>query len=162
MGSNYCVAGYVKLAKLWERSKLDAIEYHRKYYMEKYSTNDMELVGVYIDITGNKEIYKRTEMVHLIRDCISGKVNVIDAQSRAYIAANSEEFCFLIHFLFNQSQRIEIITDDDDMRIDTILDIDNQRGNLLDMAERYVYLEQKEYELWHKKLIKAIDELTTE
>jgi len=33
---------------------------------EKFKTDsDKKLVGVYIDITGNKEIYKRPEMVQL-------------------------------------------------------------------------------------------------
>lgn len=159
MLSNYKVAGYVKLAKLWERARQEAIEYHRKYYEEKYSESDMCLAGVYLDITGNKEIYKRPEMVHLIKDCLSGDVNVIDVQSKAYLAANSEEFCFLVYFLFNSPYRIEIISDDDNMRIDTILDVDNQRENLKSMANRYVGLERNEYERWSKKLCKAIDEM---
>lgn len=49
------VAGYVKLEKLWERRRAQALEYHTKYYAKKYSdSTDFELVGVYIDITGRK------------------------------------------------------------------------------------------------------------
>ncbi len=56
----------MKLAKLWERSKDAAVAYHSSYYAEKFRDDaDKKLVGVYIDITGNKEIYKRPEMVHL-------------------------------------------------------------------------------------------------
>ena len=68
MDHRYKVGGYVKLAKLWERSKDAAVAYHSSYYAEKFKTDsDKKLVGVYIDITGNKEIYKRPEMVHLSR-----------------------------------------------------------------------------------------------
>ena len=65
MDHRYKVGGYVKLAKLWERSKDAAVAYHSSYYAEKFRDDaDKKLVGVYIDITGNKEIYKRPEMVH--------------------------------------------------------------------------------------------------
>lgn len=33
--------------------------------------------------------------------------------------------------------RVDIVTDDDDQRIDTILDVDNQRQSLKDLAEKY-------------------------
>ena len=70
MDRKYKVGGYVKLAKLWERSKDAAVAYHSSYYAEKFRDDaDKRLVGVYIDITGNKEIYKRPEMVHLLKDC---------------------------------------------------------------------------------------------
>ena len=61
MDHRYKVGGYVKLAKLWERSKDAAVAYHSSYYAEKFKTDsDKKLVGVYIDITGNKEIYSST------------------------------------------------------------------------------------------------------
>lgn len=78
MNRKYKVGGYVKLAKLWERSKDAAVAYHSSYYAEKFRDDaDKRLVGVYIDITGNKEIYKRPEMVHLLKDCKKGAVNLI-------------------------------------------------------------------------------------
>lgn len=95
MDRKYKVGGYVKLAKLWERSKDAAVAYHSSYYAEKFRDDaDKRLVGVYIDITGNKEIYKRPEMVHLLKDCKKGVVNLIFSQTRAYLAANTCDFCF--------------------------------------------------------------------
>ena len=74
MDSKYKVGGYVKLAKLWERSKDAVVAYHSSYYAEKFKDDtDKELFGAYIDITGNKEIFKRPEMVHLLRDCKKGE-----------------------------------------------------------------------------------------
>ena len=68
MERKYKVGGYVKLAKLWERSKDAAVAYHSSYYAEKFRDDaDKRLVGVYIDITGNKEIYKRPEMVQRLQ-----------------------------------------------------------------------------------------------
>ena len=88
MDRKYKVGGYVKLAKLWERSKDAAVAYHSSYYAERFRDDvDKRLVGVYIDITGNKEIYKRPEMVHLLQDCKKGIVNLIFSQTRAYLVA---------------------------------------------------------------------------
>ena len=112
MDRKYKVGGYVKLAKLWERAKDAAVAYHSSYYAEKFKTDsDKKLVGVYIDITGNKEIYKRPEMVHLLKDCKKGAVNLIFSQTRAYLAANTCDFCFLLKYLFDLPMRVDIVTD---------------------------------------------------
>ena len=51
MSRIYKVAGYVKLAKLWERSRDEAITLNKAYYQEKrLDIPEMELVDVYIDI----------------------------------------------------------------------------------------------------------------
>lgn len=83
MDHRYKVGGYVKLAKLWERSKDAAVAYHSSYYAEKFKTDsDKKLVGVYIDITGNKEIYKRPEMVHLPEHLSAGRGDETERYSR--------------------------------------------------------------------------------
>ena len=75
------------------------LAYHSSYYAERFRDDvDKRLVGVYIDITGNKEIYKRPEMVHLLKDCKKGAVNLIFSQTRAYLAANTCDFCFLLKY----------------------------------------------------------------
>ena len=140
MDRKYKVGGYVKLAKLWERSKDAAVAYHSSYYAEKFRDDaDKRLVGIYIDITGNKEIYKRPEMVHLLRDCKKGAV------------------CFLLKYLFDLPMRVDIVTDDDDQRIDTILDVENQRQNLKELAEKYTSIRRKDYLEWR---IRLEDEMT--
>ena len=142
MDSKYKVGGYVKLAKLWERSKDAVVAYH----------TDKELFGVYIDITGNKEIFKRPEMVHLLRDCKKGKINLISSQTRAYLAANTCEFCFLLQYLFDLPMRIDIVTDDNDQRIDTILDVEDQRRSLKVLAEKYTAIRKADYLAWRARL----------
>ena len=128
MDKTYRVAGYVKLAKLWEKSREKAVTLHNSFFQERYRENpNMQLVGVYVDITGNKNTYKRPEMVRLINDCRHGLVDVIVMQTRAYFAANSEEMCYLFNYLFTLPYRIDIITDDTDGRIDTILNVEKQR-----------------------------------
>ena len=92
----------MKLAKLWERNAQKAIAYHNAYYAEMFGEKDsMDLVGVYVDITGQKDIKKRPEMLRLLKDCMDGKVNCIATQTKAYLAANNEEFFYLIFFLFS-------------------------------------------------------------
>lgn len=39
--------------------------------------------------------------------------------------------------------RVDIVTDDDDQRVDTILDIENQRQNLKELAENIHRSEEK-------------------
>ena len=158
MDRKYKVGGYVKLAKLWERAKDAAVAYHSSYYAERFRDDvDKRLVGVYIDITGNKEIYKRPEMVHLLKDCKKGAVNLIFSQTRAYLAANTCDFCFLLKYLFDMPMRVDIVTDDDDQRIDTILDVENQRQNLKELAEKYTSIRRKYYLEWR---IRLEDEMT--
>lgn len=126
---------------------------HLTLYAEKFRDDaDKKLVGVYIDITGNKEIYKRPEMVHLLKDCKNGSINLIFSQTRAYFAANTCDFCFLLKYLFDLPMRVDIVTDDDDQRIDTILDVDNQRQSLKDLAEKYTSIRRKDYLEWRIRL----------
>ena len=155
------VAGYVKLAKLWERSKSTALEFHRQYFRELFDgCTDFALQDVYIDITGYKETYKRVEMLRLMRDCTLRKVDCIVTQTRAYLAANHEELCFLLYFLFELPVRIDIITQDDDIyRIDTIKNIEHQREALHHMAKSRVSLAPEAYKDWHSKVIDGMNKL---
>lgn len=142
---------------MWERSREEAVALHTAYFQELCASEDgITLQDVYIDITGNKHIYKRQEMVRLLRSCLSGEVDVIRTPTRAYIAPNSEEFCYLIKYLFDLSQRIDIITDDNDRRIDTLLNVENQRECLYRMAESFVNLDISEYGEWVRNLENAM------
>lgn len=152
----YHVAGYVKLAKLWERTKNNAIAYHNKYYSDKFKDDpEMELVGVYIDITGQKNIKRRPQMVRLIRECIAGRVDCIATQTRAYLAANNEEFFYLLYLLFGLNPSIHIVTEDDNYHIDTIRDEDNQTAALKKMVSDYVQIKQEDYNAWKTEVLQA-------
>ena len=160
MEKTYSVAGYVKLAKLWERSEESAIQYHHNYYENKFSnTTSYCLYDVYIDITGKKETYKRMEMVRLIKDCQMGNVDCIFTQTKAYLAANTREFCYLLKLLFTLPNRIDIITEDDSYNINTIVNDDNQREALLKMSDDFVYLNPPDFSDWMKELTKSINSL---
>ena len=44
------VAGYVKLAKLWEKNRVNAILLHNQYFAERFRGEDnYDFVGAYID-----------------------------------------------------------------------------------------------------------------
>ena len=153
----YHVAGYVKLAKLWEKTADRAVPYHHRYYQEKYQDDpQMELVDIYIDITGQKNIKRRKEMLRLISDCMAGRVDCIATQTRAYLAADNEEFFFLIHLLFGLDPPVQIVTEDDDYTFDTIANTDHQREALAATAADYVKMDPSKYDTWKKEIIKAI------
>ena len=157
MGEKYRVAGYVKLAKWCEQSKDSAVAYHHQYYESKFANDPkMQLIDVYIDITGNKEMRRRKEMLRLIGDCLIGKVNCIATQTRAYLAANNEEFFFLIHFLFSLSSPVEIMTEDDNYHIDTIRDADHQKEAMKKMAADFIQMNPNAYQTWEKNLLRAV------
>ena len=154
------VGAYVKLAKLWEKHADKAIPLHHRYFETYYQDiKDTELVDVYIDITGKKHIYDREAMIRLLSDCKAGKVNTIVSQTRAYLAANHEEFCFLIHYLFELSEYIDIVTEDKEYNIDTITNRDDQRAELGDMADALVRLKPSAYTAWEREVERAIQKI---
>ncbi|MGN1373228.1 MAG: hypothetical protein ACI4VK_04170 [Candidatus Coproplasma sp.] len=160
MDKVYNVVGYVKLAKLWERSEESAIAYHHNYYENKFADQPIyKLYDVYIDITGKKEIYKRMEMVRLLKDCQFGRVDIIFTQTKAYLAANTGEFCYLLKFLFSMNHRIDIITEDDAYNINTITNEDGQREALLKMADDFIDLNPPDFQEWLNELVKSINSL---
>ena len=151
MGDQIKVAGYAKLAKLWEKRREEAIQYHHTYYADKFHDHgEFDLVGVYVDITGSKQTAKRPEMVRLIKDCSDGKVQCIATQTRGYLAANTQEFCYLVKMLFDMG--IHIITEDETYHIDTISDTDGQKEALYKMAEDFIGLAPEGYLAWKKKI----------
>ena len=157
----YKVAGYVKLAKLWERNRDKALAYHERYYMEKFIDDEMmQLQDVYIDITGQKDLRKRKSMIRLLGDCMSGKVNCIATQTRAYLAANNRELFYLLYFLFKLPDQVEIITEDDNYHIDTIVNEDDQRQALITMAEDYIKLNPDDYKSWEHEILQAVSKST--
>ena len=154
------VAGYVKLAKLWERAKDAAIENQYRFYGELFEdSEDFELVDVYVDITGQKTIPKRKEMVRLLHDCMEGRIDIIATQTKAYLAANAAEFCYLVKFLFDLETRIDIITEEEKYKIDTLIDKDGQREALYAMADQFVSMTERVYADWLEKLLQSMDKL---
>lgn len=159
----YRVGGYVKLAKLWENSRDKVLAYHREYYEKK--CNDIPewvLQDVYVDITGQKKIEKRPEMLRLLCDCQNGQIDCIAAQTKAYLAANSQEFCYLIKFLFEMPVLIELVTEDEKYQINTIVNPEHQKEALGKMAEDYAALDTGKYLLWRKRVLQAMQELCEE
>lgn len=160
MDDKYKVGGYVKLAKLWERTRDEALVYHRQYYEQKFlEYEDCDLSDVYVDITGNKLLCKRPEMIRLMRDCSDGKINLIAAQTRAYLAGNMREFCYWINFIFNLKYRVDIITEDVDFNINTITNEDGQREALIKMADDFIYLNPPDHMKWLEEIVVAIADL---
>ncbi len=149
------VAGYVKLAKLWEKSREQAIPYHNDYYQNKYRDSDFfTLTDVYVDITGAKRIINRPEMLRLITACFEGKVECIAVQTKGYLAADAREFCYLFKLLSDVGQGIHFVTEDDNYNINTITNEENQREALLEMAEKYISLNPSDYEKWKSAIQK--------
>ncbi len=153
----YRVAGYVKLAKLWERSREQAIKYHNEYYRNKFlDVPEMDLVDVFIDITGSKHMRNRPQMIRLIAECMAGRVDCIATQTVAYLAANNEDLFHLLHFLFLLDPPVHIVTEDENYHIDTIRNADNQMDALMKMTSDFVKLNPAGYEKWKKDILQAV------
>lgn len=160
MYNKYRAGGYVKLAKLWERSAQEAIQYHNDYYHAKYAGDEnIELADVYIDITGQKEIRKRPEMIRLLSDCRKGKIDLIATQTKAYLAANNREFFYLLHMIFHMNHEIHIITEDRNYHINTVENPEGQREALIRMVSDYVQIDPVDYYRWKTQINDAIDKI---
>ena len=158
--TKFKVAGYVKLAKLWEKNKDKAIIYHREYYVNKFfESSSFELVDVYIDITGKKETFNRQEMVRLLSDIELQKVNCIFTQTKGYLAANPQEFCYLIKLMFEFNPDLHIVTEDKEYNINTFRNEDSQKEELLNLSNHYASLNPKGYETWKQKIMKTISKI---
>ena len=156
----YKIGGYVKRAKLNLRNEGDIRAFHRGIFEQRFGGfEDGNLVDVYIDITGHKETCKRPAMLRLMRDCAEGKVNLVFAETKGYLAANTREFCYWLHFMFNLNDRVDIITDDDQFNINTIMNEERQREALIKMAEDYIYLNPPDYQKWLSGVVSAIANL---
>lgn len=163
MEKKYKIGGYVKRAKLNLRNEKAIRDFHKGIFDKRFGSQpDCELVNVYIDITGNKEISKRPEMLRLMRDCADGTVNLIFSETKGYLAANTREFCYWLHFIFNLGSRIDIITDDERFNINTVLNEDQQREALIKMAEDYIYLNPPDHQKWLSGVVTAIANLGEE
>ena len=90
---------------------------------------------------------------------LDGKVNLIFAETKGYLTANTREFCYWLHFIFNLEERVDIITDDDQFNINTILNADKQREALIKMAEDYIYLNPPDHQKWLNGVVSAITNL---
>ena len=49
-----------------------------------------------------------------------GKINCIASQTKAYLAANGQEFCYFLKLLWELNPEMEVITEDDNYHINTI------------------------------------------
>lgn len=158
MNKKYKVAGYVKNALLWKkRNPEEMIAYNRAYFEKQLEGSaNMELVDVYVDVTGNKETYKRPEMVRLLGDVMDGRVNLIYARTSGYIAANTNELCMLMEFLFEQEEMVDLFTEDPIYQFNTIENPDHQLEELHRMADAYCNIRQREYAEWRSRLLGQI------
>ena len=157
MSKTYKIAAYVKLAKLWERSKDEAIALQQEMYSQKeWNIPDAELVELYIDITGQKEICKRPAMLKLINDVQFGDINCLFVQTKGYMAANTREFCFLLRFLWELNPDFHLLTEDSDYNINTIKNEDNQKEALLRMADTFIGLAPSAYHEWKLRDRKSV------
>ena len=153
----YKVAGYVKLAKLWEKNKEKAIAYHKEYFKQKFlNSSCFELINVYVDITGKKEIYNREAMIMLLSDISLEKIDCIYTPTKAYLAANTREFFYLIKFLFDINIGINIVTEDEEYNINTYINDDFQKEEIQKLSNHYAGLNPKDYLSWKNKIESAI------
>lgn len=98
-------------------------------------------------------------MLRLMRDCADGRINLIYAETRGYLAANTRELCYWLHFIFNLNDRVDILTDDEQFQFNTILNEEHQREALIKMAEDYIYLNPPDHQKWLSGVISAIADL---
>ena len=93
-------------------------------------------------------------MLRLIGDCKSGSIECIFTPTKAYLAANAREFCYLVKVLTDMD--IDIITEDPDYRINTVLNPAGHKEALIKMAEDYIGLNPPDFAKWVENLWKKV------
>ena len=138
-----------------ERNRLSLAVYREKFADDP----NLKLVDLYIDITGEKEIAHRPEMLRLLRDCTLGKIDCI-ASADSSISGGKHAGILLSHqIVFSMTPEIEIITEDENYKFDTLINIDQQRQALLKMANDYVGLKPAAYEAWKSAIVDGMNKL---
>ena len=101
-------------------------------------------------------------MLHLLRDCSLGQVECIDAQTSGYLAANAKEFNYLIRMLFDMGSGVNIMTENNSFKIDTLRNVDNQREALSQMVNELIALAPEEYSRWHSRVVNGMNSIVSE
>ena len=96
-------------------------------------------------------------MIQLLMECRAGHVNCIATQTKAYLAANTEDLFFLIHYLFHLQHRIDIVTEDPQYNINTIANEESQRESLTAAAAKYAKVESSRYVAWLNEISAAME-----
>jgi hypothetical protein len=90
---------------------------------------------------------------------MEGQIDVIATQTKAYLAANAADFCYLVKFLFDLDPPIHIVTEEEKYRINTITNDEDQREALYGMANKFVSMTQSEYANWLEQLLLRMEKL---
>ena len=70
-----------------------------------------------------------------------------------------KNFCYLLKFLSEMPGLIELVTEDEKYRINTIMNTEQQKEALEKMADDYVKLDEAKYKKWKEKILQGIQEL---
>ena len=90
------------------------------------------------------------------------ETDIIDMQTKGYLAANTREFCYMIRYLFDMEHTVHLVTEDQDYNINTLSNEDNQRDLLHEMASGYCALNPDDYDIWLQEIIYAMNTTETE
>lgn len=79
------------------------------------------------------------------------------SQTKAYLAANGQEFCYFLKLVWELNPEMEVITEDDNYHIDTIQNAEHQKQALKKMSDDFIRLDINAYEEWKKKVRAGIE-----
>lgn len=106
-----------------------------------------------------REMTRDEAIILMVESNLQRSVILPSEKAFSYLSANTREFCYWLHFIFNLKERVDIITDDDQFNINTILNADKQREALIKMAEDYIYLNPPDHQKWLNGVVSAITNL---
>ena len=131
----------------------DPDSYCRWLYGKKYRTNNStHNRHFYIDICDRAEIIKCPKMLMLMRDCSTGKIDLVFAESVMRVAPNMMTMFYWLYFLLHLDHEIEIEIDG---ALNTRASTEHRQG-IIRAVNSTVHSDYLKYGKWEKGVLSAI------
>lgn len=137
----------------------DPISYCRCLFDKKYRSDPgYKNEHFYIDICGRAETAECPQMIRMIQDCMTGKIDCVFAESIMRVAPNMVTAIYLVYFLLRLEPKVEIIID---FAINTETSSEH-RQRVMEATKSVVNNDYGEYIKWESDVLKAMNMLGTQ
>lgn len=127
--------------------------YCRWLYGKKYRTNSSsDNCHFYIDICDRAEITRCKQMLMLMRDCMTGKIDLVFAETVIHVAPNMMTMFYWLYFLLQLDHEIEIEIDG---ALNTRTSTEHRQG-IIRAVNSTVHSDYLKYGKWEKGVLSAI------
>ena len=134
----------------------DPVSYCRCLFDKKYrSAPGCKNEHFYIDICGRAETAECPQMIRMIQDCMTGKIDCVFAESIMRVAPNMTTTLFWLYFLLHLDPKIEV---EIDLTFNTRASAEH-RQDIIKATESAVHSNYAKYAKWKEDVLNAVGKL---